>query len=99
MFAGKQLANAAVSLTPDSAVDTDAAGKAAKMHSTRPGRGADGNTAGKLADMQDKEGAVSTQQALDLLDAKDAQTGFVAVLILQHRQWLVVVCCQHWLWH
>lgn len=74
--AGKQLASAAVSLRSGSAGDTDSASKATHMQAAnKPSREAGSNAVGRLADTQDKEGAISTQQALDLLDAKDAQTG------------------------
>lgn len=74
MLAGKQLANAAVSLRVTSGSSSSSSdvkpGSTSSSSNTNPG-----STSSSDSRRQSRENSVSTQKALDLLDAKEAQAG------------------------
>ena len=74
MLAGKQLANAAVSLrvTSDGGSSSSSTIKSGSSHA-------------KLGSRQGQENTVSTQKALDLLDVNDAQAGEYASRVSSHN--------------
>ena len=82
MLAGKQLANAAVSLRVTSGSSSSSSdvkpGSKSSGSDTKPGSSSSDTKLGsnsKDSRRQSRENSASTQKALDLLDAKEAQAG------------------------